>query len=164
MTTSVPVKIRWSEVPRTIPRWAYVLTFGVWTAIQLAIHRAFQGESDPPHLAIQLIFGLYIASVFAPIILVAGIVHADSRKRGMNAVFWSILAVFLPGAGVLLYLLLRPPLPIDCQGCGKRLRHGGAYCPSCGEPVGRRCSECHREVLAGDAFCASCGRAVTARS
>jgi hypothetical protein len=153
---------RWSEITRTIPRWAYVLMLGAWVAIQLAIHLAFRHEPNPPHIAFQLLFGLWIASVFAPVLLVAGIVHADSKKRRMHATFWSVLALFPPGVGVVLYLLFRSPVPIDCHRCGKRVRTGGAYCPSCGEPVGRRCAQCHREALADDAFCAGCGRAVTA--
>jgi hypothetical protein len=50
---------------------------------------AFQHESNPPPLAFQFLFSLFIASVagsiLALLVLGVGYVNRDARRRGMNS-------------------------------------------------------------------------------
>jgi RNA polymerase subunit RPABC4/transcription elongation factor Spt4 len=161
--TSLFPRPRWGDAARAIPRWAYALALAVWVAIQLAIHWAFTRESHPPHVAFQVGFGLYIATVFSPLVLLAGFVSADSRDRGMRSPLWTALALVPPGLGALVYLLLRAPKAIACGRCGRAVREGSAYCTSCGQALGTPCPHCGRETRADDAFCAHCGSELAGR-
>ena len=70
-------------------------------------------------------------------VLLVGYVFGDARRRAMNAVLWTLLAIFIPsGIGIILYFILRDPIPAVCPGCGalaaegpcllRELRRGGA--------------------------------------
>ena len=157
-----PSRSQLSDTARAIPPWAYVLAFAAWVAIQLLVHWGFTQESNPPHIAFQIGFGLYLATLFSPLVLLAGVVNADSKVRRMNSALWTAIALVPPGIGALLYLLFRVPPPVDCSRCGKRLRPGGAYCAACGQAMGARCDHCHREIAPDDAFCLHCGRQLAA--
>ncbi len=48
-----------------------------------------------------------------------GYVNADSKRRGMNSLLWTLLVIFVPKAlGFIAYFLLRKPLLIPCPNCG----------------------------------------------
>ena len=70
-------------------------------------------------------------------VLLVGYVYGDARRRGMNHVLWTLLAIFIPNAiGIILYFILRDPVPVPCPTCGdageegtrllRGLRGGGA--------------------------------------
>jgi hypothetical protein len=152
-----PSRTQLSDTARGIPAWANVLTVAAWVSIQLLVHWGFAQERNPPHLAFQIGFGLYMATLLAPLVLLAGIVNADSKLRRMNSALWTAIALVPPGIGALLYLLFRVPTPVDCSRCGRRLRPQSAYCAACGQAAGDRCGHCHREIVPGDSFCSHCG-------
>lgn len=153
-----PSRAQLSDAARAIPRWAYLLTLVAWVSIQLLVHWGFAQERNPPHVAFQIGFGLYLATLLSPLVLLAGVVNADSRARRMNSALWTAVALVPPGIGALLYLLFRVPVPLDCSGCGRRIRAGSAYCAACGQAVGTRCDHCHGETRPDDSFCPHCGR------
>ena len=93
--------------------------------------------------------------------LLVGYVYGDARRRGMNAVLWTLLAVFVPSAiGVILYFILRDPVPPPCPSCGTLARKGHAFCASCGAAVRRGCPQCRQPVEPSWRNCASCGAAL----
>ena len=48
--------------------------------------------------------------VLIPYIALIGYVNADSRRRGMRSLMWTLLAIFVPNAlGIILYFVLRDP-------------------------------------------------------
>jgi len=62
--------------------------------------------------------------------LVLGYVYGDARRRGMRYGLWTLLAVFIPnGIGVVLYFILREPMPSYCAKCGSPAKQGHAFCP-----------------------------------
>jgi hypothetical protein len=94
-------------------------------------------------------------------VLLLGYVWADARRRGMNHVLWTLLALFIPYAvGIILYFVLREPIPLPCPSCGTLARKGHAFCASCGTAVRTACPHCHQPVEAAWRNCASCGRAL----
>ena len=79
-------------------------------------------------------------------------------SRSLRAVLWTLLAVFIPnGIGVVLYFILREPMPSYCSKCGSPAKQGHAFCPSCGANVLPSCSQCHRAGQPGWSHCAWCG-------
>ena len=61
---------------------------------------------------------LSAASFLAIVILMIGYVNADSKRRGMNSLLWTLLVIFIPKAlGFIAYFLLRKPLMMPCPKC-----------------------------------------------
>ena len=83
-----------------------------------------------------------------------GYVYADSKRRGMNSLLWTLLVIFVPKAlGFIVYFLLRKPLLIPCPNCGTEVGSDFAYCPKCGHALAPTCSHCGR--LSAPIMCAA---------
>jgi hypothetical protein len=105
--------------------------------------------------------------IFLPIIppllmagytVLVGYVYGDARRRGMRYVMWTLLAIFIPnGIGVILYFILRDPMPSYCSKCGASNKQGHAFCPACGANVLPACPQCQRAGQPGWSHCAWCG-------
>ncbi len=96
--------------------------------------------------------------VLIPYIALIGYVNADSRRRGMRSVMWTLLAIFIPNAlGIILYFVLREPMMTPCPHCATLVKPGFAFCPACGTAVGNACPQCRRPVEPAWSHCAACG-------
>jgi predicted amidophosphoribosyltransferase len=83
----------------------------------------------------------------------------------MNHILWTLLAIFIPNAiGIILYFILRDPMPVPCPSCGTPARKGHAYCAGCGAAVRAACPQCRQPVETGWRNCARCGAALTPAS
>src|SRR5215470_16750853 len=81
----------------------------------------------------QLAFSGGMGVLVAAAVLLVGYINADARRRGMRYVMWTLLALLLPNSiGIILYFVLRDPLPVPCQKCGAPGRPNFTYCPQCG--------------------------------
>ncbi len=109
----------------------------------------------------KILFAFGLTAVLAAYVLLIGYVFADARRRCMRYVLWTWLAALIPnGVGVLLYFVIRDPLPIDCPNCGEKSRPGFVYCPKCGSALKRSCEGCGRGLEAGWSNCAYCGKRI----
>ena len=91
-------------------------------------------------------------------ILLIGYVCGDARRRGMNHVLWTLLAIFIPNAiGIILYFLLREPVPVPCLNCGTLAKKGHAFCAGCGAAVRAACPQCRQPIEPGARNCTRCG-------
>jgi hypothetical protein len=98
-------------------------------------------------------------------VLLVGYVFADARRRGMKHVLWTLLAIFIPNAiGIILYFILRDPIPVPCPACGTPARKGHAFCAGCGAAVRTACPQCRQPIETGWRNCARCGAGLLARS
>jgi hypothetical protein len=94
-------------------------------------------------------------------VLLVGYVYVDSKRRGMRYVMWTLLAIFINNfIGIILYFLLRDPLPTPCPKCGHQARGGFSFCPKCGTEILRACNTCHKKLEIGWVRCAYCGAPV----
>ena len=55
-------------------------------------------ERDIPPMPFLVLISLVGGAVLAIIILMIGYVNADSKRRGMNALLWTLLVIFVPKA------------------------------------------------------------------
>ena len=107
---------------------------------------------------LKSIFVFVLPSFLFVYVLLIGFVHADAKRRGMRYVMWTWLAALVPNAiGIILYFLLRDPLPAPCPKCGDVALGVFAFCPRCGAVLKPACSQCHRAVERGWTHCAYCG-------
>jgi RNA polymerase subunit RPABC4/transcription elongation factor Spt4 len=148
-----------SEV-RVIPAWAYILAAVIFVGVQAIFHTiAWPSESNPPPLAIQILFPIFIGIIPAFFMLLIGYVNRDAGRRGMRRALWTAIVIFFPYAiGFILYFFMRKPLEVACGRCGAVVSSKVNYCPRCANAINPTCPHCHAVIGPGDAFCANCGR------
>lgn len=90
-------------------------------------------------------------------ILLFTYVYCDAQRRGMNALLWTLLAIIVPYLiGLIVYFLVRDPLPFNCPQCGATVSARFNYCPHCKCNLHPSCPQCKREVRESDRFCPHC--------
>ena len=106
----------------------------------------------------QFCFAALMALILIVWILLIGYVNGDARRRGMRYVMWTLLSIFIPnGIGVILYFIMRDPLPQTCPQCAATVSSKGAFCPACGAALAKACPACHCAVENAWSHCAHCG-------
>ena len=148
-------------------RWTAVLVCLLATMLLGAIFLVpgFAERSSTAFAVMAPMFLLSLVGVafLGAYVLVIGYVYGDARRRGMNHILWTLLAIFIPNAiGIILYFILRDPVPVPCPACHAPGRKGHAFCPSCGAAVRPACPQCRQPIEAGWRVCASCGTPLTA--
>ena len=146
-------------VPR-IARVLAVIGFAIVQFALLGLAPHYIRHELPPKAALCLIS---VAGGFflAVIILLIGYVNADSKRRGMNSLLWTLLVIFIPKAlGFLAYFLLRKPLNLGCPKCGNAIGSDFRFCPKCGYAMSPVCAQCGRAISRDFVCCPYCGRQV----
>jgi hypothetical protein len=106
----------------------------------------------------QIAFASWPALLLMVWVLLIGYVNADARRRGMRYVMWTVLSIVIPnGIGIILYFVMRDPLPQPCPSCGHMAGPGFVFCPQCGAELSPACPSCKRAVKADWKRCAYCG-------
>jgi hypothetical protein len=137
---------------------ACYVVIGIWLLVWVTMFVPAILDKNPnaPFIPIVLVlpgllFCLYILMVFW--------VNADSRRRRMNAVQWTLLGAFIPyGIGFIIYMLSRKPMPQPCPACGESTVPSHAFCTSCGEKLSPHCPYCKEPVETKWRACAHCGK------
>src|SRR5712691_9033275 len=171
--------LRFWEEFRIIPRWLIVLVIVLFlaaqaTALFVNLNAArFGGEIFPPDLkndpatASVALAGIVtaVSLVMASLIFMIAYVNRDAKRRGMNSALWTILViVFLPTWGIIgliIYLLMREPMPYQCPQCGSTVGARFNFCPNCKCNLHPSCPQCKREIAETDKFCPFCGYDLT---
>lgn len=166
-------RIRFSDEIRLIPRRLVIIVLALYliaVATMLTVNMtglAHNSEPWPPDLAPPVralaLIGI-VTAVSVPIaclLFLIGYVHRDARRRGMNALLWTLLVIVLAPAylavGFIIYFLLRDPLPYHCPHCGAVVSARYNYCPRCKYNLQPTCPQCKREVGDADVYCPHCG-------
>ncbi len=151
----------WALVPAGA-RWVAVLVFlamgGLMASLfflPLLVQHEYKGLLFVFPVFLMSLIGAVALAVY---VLLIGYVYGDARRRGMNQVMWTLLAIFIPSAvGVILYFILRDPVPVPCPRCETPARKGHAYCACCGTAVRAACPQCRQPLEAGWRNCVRCG-------
>jgi len=166
---------RFRDELRIIPRWL------IWTCVSLYIlaliigvsinwlHTQNGGDVFPPELAQQpllaclaLAGAITAGSLFTSCwLFMLGYIYRDAKRRGMSPALWTVLVLILSPAylfiGLIIYLLVREPLPYTCPQCSASVSARFNFCPSCKYNLHPACPKCQHEVSDTDKFCAYCG-------
>jgi hypothetical protein len=113
------------------------------------------------HPAAKVAFAALPSLFLAAYSLLVGFIYADAKRRGMRHVMWAWLALVPYFVGVILYFILRDPLPTPCPTCHNDVPKAFAYCPNCGTTVHPTCSSCGKPVQRGWSNCPHCGIRLT---
>lgn len=120
---------------------------------------------DRPPMPALVAASIVCGIVLVVIVLLIGYVNADSKRRGMNSLLWTLLVIFIPKAlGFLAYFLLRKPLVIGCPNCGTAIGTDFRFCPKCGCALTPTCRQCGRSISRDYLCCPYCGKGVAAAS
>jgi RNA polymerase subunit RPABC4/transcription elongation factor Spt4 len=148
-----------------IPKVAYVLA-GIFYGAGYLLMRYVAFPSDPQSVNWPE-GGKILLSLLAPVIavvfiLLIGYIYGDAKRRLMRAWLWMLLAIFIPNAiGIILYFLMRDPLPFYCSKCGASVKSAYTFCPNCAASLRPTCSQCGRGIERGWAHCPHCGTAAS---
>jgi hypothetical protein len=153
---------------RTIPRTAWVVGLVLYVGFALLIHFLIRLNTEPGYigawpLAGQLAFNFLIPAIPVVLVCLYGYIYADAKRRGMRYVMWTLLAIFVPDLiGVILYFILRDPLPAECPGCHASVFAKFAFCPHCGTATRPVCPQCGKALEPSWVNCGYCGTKVPA--
>ena len=147
--------IRFADEFRIIPRWIKGLTIILFIVGQaLALFTHLKGTAP---LGVRMVCMAAITLVIGFILLLFGYINRDAKRRGMNSTLWTLLAIFVPYLiGLIIYFLIREPLPYSCPGCGAVVNARFNFCPDCKHDLRPSCPQCKREVRLGDKYCPYC--------
>jgi hypothetical protein len=91
-----------------------------------------------------------------------GFIYADAKRRRMCHVMWAWLALVPYFIGVILYFILRDPLPTPCPQCKTDVSQAFAFCPGCGASVHPVCIKCGKSLRLEWSNCPHCGTRIAA--
>ena len=152
-------RFRFADEFRIIPRWIKGLTialFFVGQVVAQLVHFFEPGEA-PLAASMGMAAGASLLVGFA--LLLFGYVNRDAERRGMNSTLWTLIAILVPYLlGLIIYFLVREPLPYVCPGCRASVSARFNFCPKCKLNLHPACPECHRPVQAGDLYCPFCAQ------
>ena len=159
---------RFTRELQVVPRAAWIVGVLIYLAAATGIF-VYVMPTDPqfapwPRWG-QALFPYTVMTLIIPLVGLIGYVYGDAKRRNMRYVIWTLLAIFVPDfIGVVLYFLLRDPLPKPCPNCGKGVRSGFAFCPHCGTSLQPTCPNCGRAVEPSWANCPHCGQQLPSRT
>jgi ABC-type Fe3+ transport system permease subunit len=167
---------RFRDELRIIPRWLVWTCFSLY-AIALIVgmvvnlhgvvsggpmfpgDESFRGQAFLSCLALAGVMTL-AALALTTLLFMLGYVYRDAKRRGMNAGLWTLLVLILSGStffiGLIIYLLVREPLPYTCPQCGTTVNARFNFCPNCKYNLHPACPQCQHEVSDNDKFCPYC--------
>ncbi len=168
------------EELRILPKWL------VWTCVLLSflalviglavnLHNLKTGgpifpddslRNDPLSSCAGLLGVILVCSIgFSCLLLTLGYVYRDAKRRGMNGALWTLLVLILAPMylfiGLVIYLLVRDPLPYTCPQCTATVSAKFNFCPSCKYNLHPACPQCQQEVSDTDKFCPYCATELT---
>jgi Double zinc ribbon len=140
----------------------YVVALGVvfWISVSRPGLRPFGISVEPVPLELLAMFGVVtaIATVVSLFVMLMVYIGCDAKRRGMSPVLWVLIALLVPYLiGVLLYFVVREPLPFNCPQCGAAVTAQFNFCPACQFNLRPNCPQCRMAVRAADRFCPHCG-------
>ena len=168
-------RTKFREELRIIPKWLiwtcvalYVLALVIGIAVNLhnmpTSDPIFPDDSfrDQPLLSCLGLAGVTtLAAIFLTMwLMMLGYVYRDAKRRGMHPALWTLLVLILSPAylfiGLIIYMLVREPLPYTCPQCAATVSGRFNFCPSCKYNLHPACPQCQREVSDTDKFCPFC--------
>ena len=101
-----------------------------------------------------MIFGIGIAIPAA----IGIYVYRDAKRRGMNAVLWTLIALLAPSlVGFIIYLIVRGNYSdMECPNCQMPVKEEYVHCPKCGAKLRPSCPNCAAPIEPDWKVCPRC--------
>ena len=148
---------RFTDEIGIIPRVAWGVAALIYAALAVMLSVLLHRDRNVPWL-LMTVLPVIAPLIPACVVLLIGYINGDARRRGMRYVMWTLLAIFVPNAiGIILYFVLRDPLPVFCPQCAAPVARTHTFCPHCGGALKTACPQCRRAAESGWKNCAFCG-------
>ncbi len=168
-------RAKFTQELKIIPKWLvwtcavlYIVALVIGVAVNL--HNLRTGDAifpdetfrNQPELSCVALGAVITAgAIFVSIfLLMLGYIYRDAKRRDMNPALWTLLVLILSPAylfiGLIIYLLVREPLPYSCPQCAATVSARFNFCPNCKYNLHPTCPQCQREVSDDDKFCPFC--------
>ena len=110
-------------------------------------------------ITVTILYYLILLIILAIPVLVGCYVYKDAKRRGMDAVLWTIVAILVPGLiGLIVYLVIREnTADAICPECENDISSNHAICPYCGNPLKLCCGNCNIVIDPAWKLCPQCG-------
>jgi len=159
---------RFTRELKVVPRAAWITGIVIYLGLTTPIF-FFAIPGDPEFAKWsrwqQALLAYGLLSLMIPLCALYGYVYGDAKRRGMRYVMWTLLAIFIPDLiGMILYFILRSPLPKECPGCSRMVKAGFIFCPHCGTALQPTCPNCGKPVEPGWVNCPHCGQNLPSQS
>lgn len=107
----------------------------------------------------MIMFLVLFVAVLMVDVLIGVFVYRDAKRRNMNALLWTLVALLAPGfVGIIIYLVVRTGYSDNqCGQCGSNVKEDYQICPNCGASLKEHCGNCNYPLEAGWSKCPSCG-------
>lgn len=117
-----------------------------------------QSSDKNGHLGADYYSALTVVLIFiVMIIFIGSYVYYDAKKRGMAAIMWTIISVFIPYfIGFLIYIIARGENKKRCPVCGKSVDYQYKVCPFCGTELKHKCPYCGKDISPDWNVCPYC--------
>ena len=150
---------------KIIPSWAWALGAIGFLCAQYYFNFVLAKQPDAPPAWARAGLGILAGTVLGCYLLFIGYINRDASRRRMSSVLWTLVAIVIPnGLGLILYFILRQPLPGILSGVAHRSSTEVSSCPRCGYQLSASCPKCQRVVAADDSYCRSCGNLLHAHA
>jgi hypothetical protein len=153
---------RFREEFRVIPKAAKAIAFVAYVVLATLINFGIRYSGDRETAALppagKIALTILVPFLLFALVLLIGYVYGDAKRRGMRYIMWTLLATFVPDAiGIILYFILRDPLPRRCVKCGEGVLAKFVFCPHCGASTQPTCPQCGKPVDPTWTNCPYCG-------
>jgi hypothetical protein len=158
-------RIRFADEFRIIPRWLKGVAIAFFVVGQVVAQLVHFFEPSLAPLAV--VMGVAAATTLGAdlLLLLFGYVNRDAERRGMNSTLWTLLAILVPYLiGVIIYFLVREPLPYNCPRCRASVSARFNFCPNCKLSLRASCPQCKREVRSEDKYCPYCAEELATKT
>jgi len=151
-------KLQFVDELRIIPHWVIGLAVALFVVGQVVAQIVHVYTLHKPEPLLALMGVAAGAALFLDVfLLLFGYINRDAKRRGMNATLWTLLAILVPYLiGVIIYFLLREPLPYNCPQCSTTVSARFNFCPNCKYNLRPACPQCKHDVRTGDKYCPHC--------
>ncbi len=144
-----------------VPQFGWFLAFTVGICGMIAVFLSARGDHSMPRALIPVL-ALLGAFVVICWILLLTYVNRDAARRGMSPTLWTLVCLFVPNLiGLIIYFILRKPLPKQCPGCGFAVNDSFRFCPHCRYALAPVCPSCGQPIRNEYTCCPYCGQGIT---
>lgn len=160
---------RFSREIRLIPRWYVMLVVALYAVAMVVVQIVNAVQPIFPDFG-RGASGVAVAGITTAAAIGASLflflfcyIYVDAKRREMKALLWLLLAIMVPYLiGVIIYFLMREPLPLRCPQCDATVSARFNFCPNCSCNLRPSCPQCKRAVSSGDHYCPNCAYDLTA--
>lgn len=109
---------------------------------------------------VLLVYVIFMGIIVGLPVMIGVYVYRDAKRRNMNAVLWTLIAIVAPSLiGFIIYLCVRGSYDdLRCARCNAAVSQQYIVCPSCGAKLKPVCTNCNEPVESDWTVCPKCAQ------